>query len=385
MKRFIPYLVLGALVVAGVLLAARPLQERFNEWRGDYELIGGDTGDVMASATYQRFQARREAIIAMRQDLRRLVSAESAFIADSGHPTTVLLPPYGFAAGRGNIGPTIQITRDRWIGTMTNTSTTMMCQVTSLYDTIRERYGPGQIDCLGESAVDSAWAVAQREAAAEPPPSSLPASPERAQDTPFPPAAPTPRPHREWGPVNNRPPRMPYIAKNECEGEGCATQGLWAACSTLVAYRDARPDVPQVFAIQRGERFTALGTDVHVEAPGIITFRDTVINAEGEAFDVDSIRFIPADTLYILNYLGEGYLVWQYRGQRDTGYQFWNDSRGFVGGPQSVVVLQEAQSTSWVHVRNTAGREGWIVRDWRKMATGGYMDEIERCTQTAKG
>ncbi len=30
------------------------------------------------------------------------------------------------------------------------------------------------------------------------------------------------------------------------------------------------------------------------------------------------------------------------------------------------------------------GTEGWIVEDGDKMATGGYMDEIERCLHPAK-
>jgi len=34
-----------------------------------------------------------------------------------------------------------------------------------------------------------------------------------------------------------------------------------------------------------------------------------------------------------------------------------------------------------VRVRNVAGTEGWIVFDYDKMATGGYMDEVERCSR----
>ena len=96
MKRGILIVLAVVLVGAIAVAASRPLRERGRDFAADLKLISADTGDVMASATYQRFQARREAITAMREDLRRLVSAESAFIADSGRPTTVLLPPYGF-------------------------------------------------------------------------------------------------------------------------------------------------------------------------------------------------------------------------------------------------------------------------------------------------
>ena len=388
MKRFIPYLVLGALVVTGVLLGARPLRERFNAWHADFVLVSGDTGDVMASATYQRFQARREAIIAMRQDLRRLVSAESTFIADSGRPTTVLLPPYGFAAARGNIGPTIQIKPDRWIGTMTNNSTTMMCQVTSLLDTIRMRYGPGQIECLGESAVDSAFAVAQREAAEQehiaPQATPTPAAP----TTELPPPPPQPRPHRDWGPVNNTPPRTPWIVKNVCPGEYCSL-GAWAACSTVVARREARPQAPPAFALQPGEGFTALSGDVHVDVAGIVVFRHPYSNPGDEGGPpVDSIRFLPTDTLYVLNSISEGYLMWYYRGRAETGYQFWNGPPFIPGEAEpgdTAVMIRPPQEVWWVRLRNAAGREGWVQYDYRKMARDDRMDELSRCVRTRKG
>jgi hypothetical protein len=237
-----------------------------------------------------------------------------------------------------------------------------------------------------EMARDSANPVARREAASAP--QAPPPTPEAASVPvqPSPPSAADPRRHRDWGPVNNTPPRMPWIAKDACQGEGCDTTGLWAACSTIVAVRDKRGDAPPVFTIQPGERFTAITADVHVEQPGIVVFRDTVSNPGDEGGPpVDSIRFIPADTLYILNYIGEGYLIWWYRGQADTGYQFWNDEHMSGSFPRSVVSVQSQKSVWWVRVRNTAGTEGWILGDSYKFATGGYMDEIERCLHASRG
>jgi len=45
----------------------------------------------------------------------------------------------------------------------------------------------------------------------------------------------------------------------------------------------------------------------------------------------------------------------------------------------TAVLVRRPNTTRWVHARNAAGQEGWIVFDYQKMATGGYMDEIERC------
>ena len=194
--------------------------------------------------------------------------------------------------------------------------------------------------------------------------------------------APAPRQHREWGPINNRPPAMPYIVKNACEGEGCARSGTWAACADVAARREKRLGAPVVFTVHGGEKFTALTVDLHIEAPGMVVFRHPMSNRPAEANEVDSIAFTPADTLYLLNSHGEGYLVWWFRGQAAEGYQFWRDidADEVTKYPADTAVLvRRPNTTRWVHARNAAGQEGWIVVDYQKMATGGYMDEIERC------
>ena len=113
--------------------------------------------------------------------------------------------------------------------------------------------------------------------------------------------------------------------------------------------------------------------------PGIVVFRRpfTITIPIDEAGLVD-ITFVPADTLFVLNYLGEGAVVWRYRGSTMRGDMFWDpaerpDSRDTVG------LLRSAKTVWWVRARTATGQEGWIVGDYARMATGGYMDEIERC------
>ena len=69
-----------------------------------------------------------------------------------------------------------------------------------------------------------------------------------------------------------------------------------------------------------------------------------------------------------------------------VGEQFWGSesARPLTPG-MTYALVRPTKTLWWVRVRNTPGQEGWIVGDTRKMATGGYMDEIERCTQTRKG
>lgn len=367
MTRTITYAGIGTLVVIGVVFAARPVQRRFNELRSEQALISGDTGDVMASATYQRFKARREAIAAMRSALLAMAAAESTFVADSGRPTSSFLGRYAFPNGRYNLGPTVEIQRDRWIARTGNSHTSIQCTLTAMLDTVTWRYHPGAPVCAGWTAAES-LAIANDTA-------------HQYGYIPAPEAPPTPvEPHKrlDWGPVNNTPPRMPFIRKETCEGEGCTITGTWAACSTVVARADKRLDAASVFTIHPRERFTALTADLHVLEPGIVAFRrpfTTTIPID-EAGLVD-ITFSPADTLFVLNYLGEGAVVWRYRGSTMRGDMFWADRP--PAARDTFGLVRPGKTVWWVRVRNTTGQEGWIVGDYDKMATGGYMDEIERC------
>jgi len=380
MKRTIIFVV-AAVVLVGLAAATKSLRQRVSETAGDLKLINGDTGDV-SSAAYQRFARRRQGVAAMKAALKSIAAAESAFVADSGRPTPAyrLQGRYAFVNDKSNFGPFLEIQRDRWVAKVGNNYTTMSCSLTAMLDStmldsIKWYYHAGEPVCVGWAAESTALANAPVPTNPTPTPASAPAPGPASPAEPF----RAPRHHRDWGPVNNRPPAMPYIVKNACEGEGCAKSGTWAACSTLVVRSDKRSDAPLAFIIAPQEKFTAVTADMHVVVPGMVVFRDTISNAADEVNEVDSIRFTPADTLYILNYEGEGYLTWWFRGQAAHGYQFWNDEH--ASGPYSndIVAIRSAQSVWWVRVRNAAGKEGWIVGSLDRFATGGYMDELDRC------
>src|SRR6266850_2912426 len=377
MKRTIIFVV-AAVVLVGLAAATKSLRQRVSETAGDLKLINGDTGDV-SSAAYQRFARRREGVAAMKAALKSIAASESAFVADSGRPTPAyrLQGRYAFVNDKSNFGPFLEIQRDRWVAKVGNNYTTMSCSLTAMLDTTTWRYHAGEPVCIGWTAESTALANAPVPIS---PPPEAPA-----------PAKPAPAAHhpRAWGPVNNTPPPIPYIVENTCQGEGCTKSGVWAACSMIVVRSEKRPDAPMVFTIAPEEKFTAVTADVHVMVPGMVVFRDTIsspVDERGEP--IDSIRFTPADTLYLLNVRGEGYLVWWFRGQAADGYQFWaGEPYGMrrADPTDPAVVIRGPRSVWWVRVRNAAGREGWIVGDYHKMATGSYMDGIERCLHTAKG
>src|SRR5256885_12621388 len=117
MKRGIVYFVAAVILVFGASAAVRSLRQRAQQVAADLKLIKADTDDVMASATYQRFAARREGVATMRAMLLSVAGAESAFVADSGRPTAMLMTEgrYAFVNDKSNLGPYIEIHRDRWV------------------------------------------------------------------------------------------------------------------------------------------------------------------------------------------------------------------------------------------------------------------------------
>src|SRR6266850_1407709 len=288
MKRTIIFVV-AAVVLVGLAAATKSLRQRVSETAGDLKLINGDTGDV-SSAAYQRFARRRQGVAAMKAALKSIAASESAFVADSGRPTPAyrLQGRYAFVNDKSNFGPFLEIQRDRWVAKVGNNYTTMSCSLTAMLDStmldsIKWYYRAGEPVCVG-------WAAESTALANTPVPNNPTPTPAPAPGPPSP-AEPlrAPRHHRDWGPVNNTPPPTPWIAENECEGEGCTTKGQWAACSTLVAVRDKRPASPAVFRVEPGETFAALKSDVHVVVPGMVVFRDAISNGADEINEVDSI------------------------------------------------------------------------------------------------
>src|SRR5258708_32491264 len=76
----------------------------------------------MSADVYKHYRARRDEVESMRRDLRRLVAAESAFMATSGRAASSWDVHFGKAAP-GVIGPTIHVTRGGWWAWVSNVPT----------------------------------------------------------------------------------------------------------------------------------------------------------------------------------------------------------------------------------------------------------------------
>jgi len=162
MTRGIIYVVAAVLVIGGLAAAVPPLRQRARELAADLKINSADTVDVMSSAVYRRFAARRQGVAAMKAALKSIAAAESAFVADSGRPTPGyrLEGRYAFVNDKSNFGPFIEIQRDRWVAKVGNNNTTMSCTLTAMLDTttlasIKWRYHAGEPVCAGWTAADS--------------------------------------------------------------------------------------------------------------------------------------------------------------------------------------------------------------------------------------
>jgi hypothetical protein len=191
------------------------------------------------------------------------------------------------------------------------------------------------------------------------------------------------------GVQSNPPPPMPWIANSVCPGEACVL-GPWAACATVVAQTEARSNAPVAFTMNRGERFEALSGDVHVKTTGMVVFTDTFTYSavwEIEGPNEKHLFFTPADTIYLLDYRGEGYLTWWLHGHAETGMIFWNSRMS--GGFKSKVVrlVREPEQEWWVNVENARGQRGWIIPSYATVAGPGsdhYDDGPQRCASSPR-
>jgi hypothetical protein len=163
-------------------------------------------------------------------------------------------------------------------------------------------------------------------------------------------------------PLRNPAPPTPWIVSGACPGEGC-TFGVWTACTTLVARKEKRADAPAAFILHRGDQVRVVTGDVHVEVPGMVVFRDTLTYVpESGAPSPDTVRFARSDTLYLLNYLGEGSLVWWLHGRADTGQVFWWEwPEPNPDLADRAVLVRRTRAPWWVRLRSAAGAEGWLV------------------------
>lgn len=118
-----------------------------------YSARGRVAGAAPLFSTYAKqripYRLRHEARAGLRTDLAHLVTAESAFLADSGHPAVNLPLSYGFSVDPGTT-VSVRIRIDGWDATVQSMYTPIRCSGgLDIPDGSRIQL-PKPIDCVGE-------------------------------------------------------------------------------------------------------------------------------------------------------------------------------------------------------------------------------------------
>ena len=170
--------------------------------------------------------------------------------------------------------------------------------------------------------------------------------------------------------AQERPP-VPYIVEDICPFE-CCTYGEWTAESPITAYKKQRDTTQIQFNIDTGDTFHAETGNVVILEPGIVRANQAyelikyVSIDNYEPLEEPIQATVPAgDTLYVLNYLGEGvYLTW-YQGEifQENGmaWRFGRRPETRAAGEVNATLIKKPKTEWWVRIMTDGGKKGWIL------------------------
>lgn len=153
-------------------------------------------------------------------------------------------------------------------------------------------------------------------------------------------------------------PKEPVVREGACPFE-CCVYREWTAQAPIRVYQNEGDHDSTAFTLAPGEQFAALTGNVHVTQLGIVEIISPLYQ-----YGVDGrTRFEPGDTLYVLDYMGEGfYFVW-HEGEILDAADYWyapdqvtDVNRAHVRAIQH----REPVTEWWVQARNSRGQVGWI-------------------------
>lgn len=172
---------------------------------------------------------------------------------------------------------------------------------------------------------------------------------------------------------------LPYVADPACPGEGCV-YGEWMACDSVPLFASVDGADRPVAWLDRNERFT-------VEHGLAVIHEPAVYVAERPVRD-DSIgweSWLPmdeGDTLYVFDYLGEGFSNVWWRGAMREVFQFWRGSPPDSIHP-ALRRLQASRSEFWVRTNSPGdGTSRWVRVTHPQVLRAGRYDVLpEACPQ----
>jgi hypothetical protein len=158
--------------------------------------------------------------------------------------------------------------------------------------------------------------------------------------------------------AQTRPPE-PYLVEGACPFEGCIYRE-WTAREPLRVYQTAGDTAELAFTLPAGTRFTAETGHVRLKKLGVVIIHRSL---HQYGYDGGGRRFEPGDTLYVLDYLGEGfYSVW-YNGEILEATDYWYAPDEITAENREMVraiQLREPEPEWWTRISLPDGRTGWL-------------------------
>lgn len=144
--------------------------------------------------------------------------------------------------------------------------------------------------------------------------------------------------------------RAYYVARGICPFE-CCHYGPWVAEGPVEAYARELSRDSVVFRIASGDTIVADTGNVHIMVPGVVVVGQPVTMelSSGKPFGSAA----PGDTVFVLEYHGEGYYNVRHRGRDAEVESFWSDST-------RARLVREPVQEWWARVRAKDGRQGWV-------------------------
>lgn len=152
-------------------------------------------------------------------------------------------------------------------------------------------------------------------------------------------------------------PAEPYVVRGACPFE-CCQYGSWVTRGAMPVYSSERAGGRPLFRLSAGDTVIALTGNVHVLRAGrVAVYR----RLPGNWADDDSLPPPgPGDTVYVLDYQGEGYWRYWHRGRTGSGPAFWEPEWRRDTLAPLARLIREPISEWWVRVKTGTGREGWL-------------------------
>lgn len=154
---------------------------------------------------------------------------------------------------------------------------------------------------------------------------------------------------------------FPLVQEGACPGE-CCVYGAWMALGEVPVHAERRGDRDTLFTLREQELFVAVTGEVHVLEPAVVVLREplTMLAMRPGGTGLDSLRFAPGDTVYALDYVGEGFFnLWVDRSIWEVE-AFWGTLEDPRGLDMPAWAETDPVTEWWVRIRTNDGREGWL-------------------------